>query len=153
MESYIGKYVCHGNNCGQFCWGHIKDECSVNTVGGPKEAFILDQRMSGPYPGYPRIRRFNGDTILRKDQIDLEKDVFTDDVREFKTITDEELFLMVLDAPEDALDKLRHSGMKNMLLGSSDRGGQSEIAAEVLKKRIADRDECSGNMKEEEKAV
>ena len=141
MDSFIGKYVCYGNECGQFCWGHIKAECELNTVNGPMEAFILDQRMSGPYPGTPRIRRFKGDTILRKDQIDLEKDIFTDDVREFNTITDEELFLMVLDAPEDGLDKLRHRGMKNMLLGGSDRGGQSEIAADVLKKRIADREE------------
>lgn len=153
MSGFIGKYVCYGNDAGMFCWGRIKDEAEVNTVDGPKEVFILDQRMSGPHVGMERIRCHKGDTILQKDKIDLEKDVFDRDVREFEAVSNEDLFLIVLNQ-EAGLKGLKSLGPWNMLKSGMDQRGDFNIASQVLKKRLGVEDDGSGlipgNMDEEE---
>lgn len=130
----MGKYVCYGNEEGLFCWGRIKAEAEVNTIEGPKAVFILDERMSGPYSAGERIKHHRGDTLLYRDRIDIEKDVFDRDMREFDMLTNEDLFLMALDAPEVGLAKVEHAGIRNML--KSGKHGIADVAAELLKKRI-----------------
>jgi hypothetical protein len=109
MNEFVGKYVCYGNKNGQFCWGKIKAEIVIQTIGGLRDAFVLSERMSGPYPSGCRIRKWTTDTVLRKDQIDLEHDVFDRDVREFQNVTNDELFLLVMDA-EVGLNALKNLG-------------------------------------------
>ena len=46
----MGKYVCYGLSDGSFTWGRIKAEATVNTPNGPKEVFILTDRMTCRVP-------------------------------------------------------------------------------------------------------
>jgi len=43
---YVGKYVCFGLSDGSFTWGRIKADAVVNTPNGPKEVFVLTDRMT-----------------------------------------------------------------------------------------------------------
>jgi hypothetical protein len=45
-KSYVGKYVCYGDEDGSFTWGRIKDEGWGNTASGEREVFILTDRMT-----------------------------------------------------------------------------------------------------------
>ena len=45
-KPYINKYICYGEEDGSFSWGRIKDEGVVNTPLGPKEVFVLTDRMT-----------------------------------------------------------------------------------------------------------
>jgi hypothetical protein len=149
VNGFVGKYVCYGNKDGMFCWGRIKAEVEVNTMEGPKEAFILDERMSGPYSaGGCRIRKFKGDTVLRKDKINIETDIFDRDVREFDGISNDDLFLLVMDSTA-GLERLKSLGQWNMLKSGMGQTGDDNIAAAVLKKRLGiEQDECPGNIGE-----
>lgn len=136
MGKFIGKYVCYGNADGLFCWGRIKAEAEVNTVEGPREVFILEGRMSGPYrAGGEKIRKFKGDTILRKDMIDLEKDIFDKESGGLGTLTDDDLFLLVLKSREIESRDLGHLGVRNMLVAEAG-GNLEEFAKNELRNRV-----------------
>jgi hypothetical protein len=138
MSEFIGKYVCYGNDAGMFCWGRIKAECEINTVEGHKDAFIMDQRMSGPHGSGERIRKYKGDTILRKDVINLETDIFDRDVREFNEVTNDDLFLLVMDSEVglEALKSMKSLGPLNMMMSSQGSSTHESVASNLLKKRL-----------------
>lgn len=97
LTEYIGKYVCYGNENGGFCWGKIKSVIRINTAKGEADVFVLTDRIvcSGkPYQG--NISHIDKETILRLDKIDLKRDIVVKE-EVFKDLTDDELFLMMMD--------------------------------------------------------
>jgi hypothetical protein len=138
MSGFIGKYVCWGDENGMFCWGRIKAEVVMNTAKGPKDAFVLDQRMTGPHNIPERIQRYYRDTLLQKDMIDVERDIFDRDVQEFESVSNDDLFLLMMDA-EAGLESIKEQkslGPWNMLRSLQGRPGKENVAAELLRKRM-----------------
>jgi len=138
MSGFIGKYVCWGDENGMFCWGRIKAEVVMNTAKGPKDAFVLDQRMTGPHNIPERIQRYSRDTLLQKDMIDVERDIFDRDVQEFESVSNDDLFLLMMDA-EAGLESMKEQkslGPWNMLKSLQGRPGRENVAAELLRKRM-----------------
>jgi len=119
---FVGKYVCYDALDGGACWGRIKDCVVINTQNGEKDAFILEDRWVRYARGASRKRyrlfhdddRFdskvqfvveknNGDSILRCDQIDLDKDVVS--IGEFLSAIDTEtLFLAFMAGQGQGVD-------------------------------------------------
>lgn len=124
-SDFIGKYVCYDAIDGGACWGRIKAEAKVNTVNGLVDVFILSGRLvrykrarqgttlkvGTPDDGFRtmsqvdggklesdlvfEVRRFNGDTILWKSGINVEKDVI--DIEQFvNRVSTDDLFLAVM---------------------------------------------------------
>ena len=77
MKRYIGSYVLYGNDQGLFLWGKIKGVVSGHTMDGDKDFFVLTDRMSGPYNGV--IQRYDKDTLVRIDKLNLETDIISRD--------------------------------------------------------------------------
>ena len=140
MSGFIGKYVCWGDDVGMFCWGRIKAEVVVNTADGLKEAFILDERMSGG--GGRGIQKHNRDTILQKDRINVERDVFDRDVQEFESISNDDLFLLMRDSDVgvESMKDRKSLGPWNMLKSLQGRHGRENVAADLLRKRMEKQD-------------
>ena len=138
MSGFIGKYVCWGDENGMFCWGRIKAEIVMNTAKGPKDAFVLDQRMTGPHNILERIQRYSRDTLLQKDMIDVERDIFDRDVQEFESVSNDDLFLLMMDAEAglESIKEQRRLGPWNMLRSLQGRPGKENVAAELLRKRM-----------------
>jgi hypothetical protein len=138
MSGFIGKYVCWGDENGMFCWGRIKAEVVMNTAKGPKDAFVLDQRMTGPHNIPERIQRYYRDTLLQKDMIDVERDIFDRDVQEFESVSNDDLFLLMMDAEAglEGIKEQRSLGPWNMLKSLQGRPGRENVAAELLRKRM-----------------
>ena len=110
----------------------------MNTAKGPKDAFVLDSRMTGPHNIPERIRRYSRDTLLRKDMIDVDRDIFDRDVREFESVSNDDLFLLMMDA-EAGLESIKEQkslGPWNMLKSLQGRPGRENVAAELLRKRM-----------------
>ena len=132
---FIGKYVCFGKE-DMFCWGKIKSVVTINTAEGLKQAFVLTERMSGPHGGCQKIVRNSRDTLLRIDQIDLERDIIDSERDVFRGLSDEDLFLMVLQ--NDVLERKPETlskGAKNMIC-SGYNGSESDWASRELKERM-----------------
>ena len=101
-DQYIGKYVCYGNDDGGFCWGKIKSVVRINTRDGEKDAFIMTDRTTcngKPYTAN-NVRHHPGNTLLQIDKISLERDIVEKDEM-FKDLTDDELFLLVMQGEVD----------------------------------------------------
>jgi hypothetical protein len=131
--SYVGKYVCYGNEEGLFCWGRIESEVKVNTSKGLKEAFVLEGRMTGPHHG--QVLHIHGKTTVRKEMLDLERDIFDKDTRGLEGLTDDQLFLLVLSGTVDGEVEGVHRGVMNML--KAEAGSALEkLAKEELEKRV-----------------
>ena len=113
-----------------FCFGRITGEITVNTMNGEKEAFLGTDRMSGPYP-VGGCRKHLGTSWIRKDAIDLEHDIFDRDTEGFETLTDEDLFLLMLNVPDGGMDKVKHLGFRNLM----NAGVSANLAARLLKSR------------------
>jgi hypothetical protein len=139
MSGLVGKYVCWGDEDGMFCWGRIKAEVVINTAEGPKDAFVLDQRMTGPHNIPERIQRYSRDTLLRKDMIDVDMDIFDRDVQEFESVSNDDLFLLMMDAEAEleSMKEQKNLGPLNMLKSLLGQTGGENVAAELLKKRMA----------------
>lgn len=142
MDRFIGKFVCFGNKEGRFCWGKIKSVVKINTMDGIREAFVLTDRMSGPHDNIKVVRQA-GNTLVRVDQLNLDKDIVdTDDI--WKDFSDEELFLILLQNNQDDVlknDANRMSqGLQNMI-SSEAFGCASDMAGSVLKKRMGRQEE------------
>ena len=99
VSEFIGKYVYYGNEEGGFCFGKIEDEMVVNSPQGLKEAFVLVNRMSC-VGGQASIMVHRGRSTLRKEKIDLKKDVF-EKMQGLDTLTDEQLFLCMMSGNVD----------------------------------------------------
>lgn len=135
MSGFIGKYVCWGDDVGMFCWGRIKAEVVVNTADGLKEAFILDERMSGG--GGRGIQKHNRDTILQKDRINVERDVFDRDVQEFESISNDDLFLLMMDSDVGVESmKVVLEAISTYSTDPSSFDGRENVAADLLRKRM-----------------
>lgn len=94
---FIGKYVCYGNDEGGFCWGKIRSEVRINTPEGEKPAFILVNRMTCQGPPYQtvRIQHHDRETLIRKDLLNLERDI-VDKEASLSTLNDDELFVLMM---------------------------------------------------------
>jgi hypothetical protein len=138
MKEYIGSYVLYGTEDGRFLWGKIKAVVRVNTMDGEKESFVLTDRMSGPYEN-GHIEKYNRDTLVRKDKLNLETDIISRDFGGgFESLSDEDLFLLTLKS-SDIEDGQMCVGLKNMLTAQSVEskiGEISEVAAQTLKRRL-----------------
>jgi hypothetical protein len=171
---FIGKFVCYNAVDGGACWGRIKAECTVNTMSGEKEAFILEGRMVAYLraslgvtvktfkPGLLvpvrtaaldlttgkltddvgiEVKKFKGDTLIRKDVIDLERDVI--DLGEFHekfdsllgNLSEDALFLALMRGQSVGLcgNKALELGL-NQLMGSD--VGLEERVKQELRKRL-----------------
>ena len=108
----------------------------MNTADGLKEAFILDQRMTGG--GERGIQRHDRDTLLRKDRIDVERDIFDRDVQEFELVSNDDLFLLMMDAEAEleSMKEQKSLGPWNMLRSLQGRSGRENVAADLLRKRM-----------------
>lgn len=243
-KSFIGKYVCYGEEDGSFTWGRIKDEGLVNTPEGEREVFVLTDRMTcrvarsekeartigaiirkisagtaGPVaipgtinkklPDYQRfgvgnqlpsktdtsskklpivketpegkgivpklenemnlhskdaivpgglpilqkggtahlqssgkdvtfiLRRYGYDTNVRKERISLDSDVIDRGTIGFEDLTDDELFLLAMQAKlQDAASRL-NQGMRNILTLTT--GGHEELIADLAAKALKER--------------
>ena len=49
-KTFVGKFVCYGEEDGSFSWGRIVDEGVVNSPEGEKEVFILADRTTCRVP-------------------------------------------------------------------------------------------------------
>jgi len=159
-DSFIGRYVCFGRQDGTFCWGRIERESSINTGDGLKEAFVLTGMMTcslpmnvpgmvasatptgavvsnvaNPGAGSPQtklgLRRYKGERIIRKDVIDLSRDVF--DVEGILAgMSDDEMFMFVMSR--------RLDGAKGVPLGIQNMVAQGctefpeEMESEAIKR-------------------
>ena len=110
----------------------------MNTMEGPKDAFVLDQRMTGSHNIPERIKRYSRDTLLQKDMIDVERDIFDRDVQEFESVSNDDLFLLMMDAEAglESIKEQRSLGPWNMLRSLQGRPGKENVAAELLRKRM-----------------
>lgn len=97
--SFVGKYVYYGNNEGGFCFGKIESEAKVGSLKEEKEVFILVNRMSC-MGGGSDIMVHRGRSILRKDKINLEKDIF-EKMQGLDILTEEQLFLCMMSGGVD----------------------------------------------------
>ena len=132
----VGKYVCYGNDRGGFCWGRIKVVVETNTQDGYKPSFILTDRKTCLGPNSP-IRDHPGETLLRVEAVNLEKDIV--DKEEFwEGITDDELFILVMGG-EVGLAEVKNLGFVNMLKHA--RGDLEEWAKGELRGRMNMEDE------------
>ena len=112
-KEYVGKYVCHQRIDGGACWGKIKDQGFINTMDGEKEMVILTDRYVRYVDPYKRNRFFGvptnaiesengiflvksipGDSILRLDVIDVEKDII--DIGDLADLVDNETLFKAL---------------------------------------------------------
>ena len=133
-ESYIGKYVCYGNTNGMFCWGKIESEIVINTAKGLREAFVLVDRMTGPHNG--QISRQKGRTTVRKELLNLERDIFTKKMG-MEDLTDDQLFLFVLSGDMENV----HLGLMNMLRSESSKEKLEKVAKDELESRMGNKQE------------
>jgi len=129
VMNYVGKYVCYGNDEEGFCVAKIIGTGSVNTPDGPKDVFIVDDRICGQVGRFFRIR---GRTNLRVERLNLMTDVFNFEPG-MGIMTDEQLFLTMLNGRADLADGVP-LGLANMLTALK---GQevSAMAKEELEKR------------------
>lgn len=169
VNSNVGKYVCYNSVDGGACWGRIKAECKVNTMGGEKEAFILEDRVvahltatlgvtakvfsagstnsrtmaTNPFNGQlsdeveVSVTHVKGDTLIRKDVIDLAKDVI--DLDDFwGKVPEDKLFVALIQGREGPFfqNKALEIGL-NKLLGSD--FGLKERVKQELKARMEKR--------------
>ena len=127
----VGKYVCYGDENGGFVWGRICRESTINTIDGIKDVFILEDGMNCRGSG-EKIRKFQGERILRRDVINSELDIIDKD-GSLKDLGDEELFRASL-GDMTALTL----GVKNMAeAGASEmKEGVANMAADILKDRM-----------------
>jgi hypothetical protein len=95
--NFIGKYVCYGNDKGGFCWGKIKSEVRINTPEGEKPAFILTDRMTCQSPPYEvkRVRHHDKETLVRKDLLNLERDI-VEKGASLLNLSEDELFVLMM---------------------------------------------------------
>ena len=133
-ESYIGKYVCYGNTNGMFCWGKIESERVINTAKGLREVFVLVDRMTGPHNG--QIIHIQGRTTVRKELLNLEKDIFTKKMG-MEDLTDDQLFLFVLSGDMESV----HLGLMNMLRSESSKEKLEKVAKDELESRMGNKQE------------
>ena len=124
---YEGKYVCWGNDEGGFCFARIEGEATVNTVEGPRGVFIVVDRMSSNGNG---VSHYPKRTTLRKERLDLEKDVF-DRKQGMDDLTDDQLFMLALAGRAEGVV---HKGVANML-----EAEQGEPLEALAKARLKDR--------------
>jgi hypothetical protein len=157
-KSYVGKYVCYNQNDGGACWGRIKEEAVVNTMSGEKEVFILTDRYVRHLTGddrkrfkffYPdatneplmrrpldgkisyQVSKVKGDTTIRKELLDLEKDVI--DIGDLLKIVDTDtLFRIVM----GSWDKGALSGNDAFEIGILASEEVYSKVKEVLKERV-----------------
>ena len=130
-SSFIGKFVCFGTAEGLFCWGKIDSEIVVNTAKGKREAFVLVDRLTGPHNG--TVAQQHGPTTIRKEMLNLERDIF-DRKKGLEDLSDDQLFLLVLNGEFTDM----HLGMKNMM--QSEAGKEiEEMAKKTLNKRLDER--------------
>jgi hypothetical protein len=134
LKYNIGKFVCFdkdGEKDGDgFCWGLIKGVCEVNTMGGKKAAFVLGRRVCSTLNG-TRVSRFDKDTLLRVDSVNIEKDIISiNDFRgEVDKISDNDLFLRLL-------EQKKASGAFDLGFAEEIGDGDFEVALKnELKKR------------------
>lgn len=95
--NFIGKYVCYGNDRGGFCWGKIKAEVRINTPIGERSAFILVDRMTCQGPPYKvsNVQHHNRETIVRKDLLNIERDIVEKEAT-MASLNEEELFILMM---------------------------------------------------------
>jgi hypothetical protein len=131
VSEYAGKYVCWGNDGGGFCFARIVGECLSNTLFGKKEAFIVEDRISKNLDG--ALMHHQKKTILRREVIDLKKDIF-DRKQGMEDLTDDQLFMLALAGRADG-EVVVHKGVANMLEAEQGRPLE-ELANARLKDRM-----------------
>ena len=167
MSKFVGKYVCYGREDGTFCWGRIESENEVNSVHGPKKVFILTERItcslpawverhsviSGPI-GKPRativthappsdkvklvVRHHKRRTTLRKEEIDLERDIIDRDGLGLEGMEKDALFLLIMTRKIEEMPGLNQGG-KNILkseVGDMLRAFVDEEVKQELRERL-----------------
>lgn len=135
MSGFVGKYVYYGDKEGGFCFGRIVAEAKVNTADGIKEVFILEDRMSCQAGGKMNVIR--GRTTLRKDRIDLEKDVYERKMS-IGVLTDEQLFLCMMagDVDKDVVRDAIGRGVAAMLYREKGEEGLVEGCKREMESRM-----------------
>ena len=120
--------MCLHREDGSGCWGRVVGESEVNTADGQKECFILSERYIRSNIG--KTSRVSWETMLRKDQVDLERDVC--DVRDFLKGADEGEILKALlrgkcvNGNMDGMS-LSEMGLQSMLDGSGEAVLREEL--------------------------
>ena len=127
-----GKYVCYGDADGKFCWGRIVGEATVNSPFGPKEVFILEDRMTGPHGN--GVVHQTGRTTVRKEKLCVETDVVERKMG-MEDLNDEELFLVVMSGRlEDS--QCVNRGTLNMMKHEMGAEQIMSAAKETLNERL-----------------
>lgn len=94
LLKHVGKFVFYGNKEGGFCWGKIDGECSVNTIDGYRDAFILSDRIVCQGDS-KNINHPKGNTLLLVEKINCDVDIIEkDDILE--GLDNEELFIILM---------------------------------------------------------
>lgn len=135
--SFEGKYVYYGNAEGGFCFGRIESEAKVGSPDNPREVFILVNRMSC-MGGQGTITTHVGKSILRKDKIDLKKDVY-EKMRGLDTLTEEQLFLCMMtgDVDRDVVNDSIGRGVAMMLYREKGEEGFVGACKSELESRMS----------------
>jgi hypothetical protein len=139
--SYVGKYVCYGDDKGGFCWGKISAEVKVNSPKGVVPAFVLVNRMT--CNGLPAtkgsIQYHSRETLVRCDVLDLNRDIVEVDI--MSQLSDDDLFLMTMGGRPE-LKKLREEKGKvvaSIVSALSEDGAAMDAAGKALKDRFEEK--------------
>jgi len=164
-EEFQGKYVCYDANDGGACWGRIKCACTVNTMDGEKPAFILEDRYvryargtdaKRYYRYYPmgdgasgvsvgddglpeelwfQVKKVRGDSVLRFDQIDLERDVIS--MVGFEGVSTDLLFLVFMAGREQGSVDGKSAieiGLRSLMQSTEGRQLQERLKQELTER-------------------
>ena len=164
--AFKGHYVCFGREDGTFCWGKIEDEVPVNTPEGPRTSFLLSGMITCSTPlGTPGpvahatgtgaaisnaavygaaskknkklgLRHHNGQRLVRRDSLKMERDVMDLDGI-LDGLTDDEMFIFVMSRRLDDVAGVP-LGVRNMVLQGINTLPEvaEQKAIEMLKERI-----------------
>lgn len=129
MVNFVGKYLCYGDKESGFCVARIVGEGRVNTPEGPKEVFIVDERICGKVGS---VYRIHGKTNFRVEKVNPKTDIF-DYEPGMCTMTDEQLFLTMLNGRFEVVEGVT-LGLANMMTALAG-DGVTELAKKELAKR------------------